>query len=47
MISAANPGARRFIAIPTDAHGRFDEARLQVAIDHGFRIVRWRPEPTG
>lgn len=43
-IAASNPGAKRFIAIPTDANGRFEEARLQAAIQHGFRIVRWHPE---
>ncbi len=46
-IAAINPGARRFIAIPADANGRFDDARLQTAIRHGFRIVRWHPEPSG
>lgn len=46
-IAAVNPGASRFIAIPTDANGRFEEAPLQAAIRHGFRIVRWHPETTG
>ena len=44
-IGAANPGAKRFIAIPTDASGRFDQTQLQAAIRHGFRIVRWHPAP--
>ena len=46
LIAAANPGAKAFIAIPTDVHGRFDEAQLQAAIGQGFRIVRWHPEQT-
>ena len=46
-IRAGNPGAKRFIAIPIDANGHFDEVRLQTAIQHGFRIVRWHREPDG
>jgi deazaflavin-dependent oxidoreductase (nitroreductase family) len=46
-ITTANSGAKRFIAIPTDANGRFDDARLQTAIRYGFRIVVWHPEAAG
>jgi len=51
VIVAANPMAGRFVAIPRDARGRFDRARLTTAIEHGFVIVRWRvgvgvPAPT-
>lgn len=45
-IAAGNPGARRFIAIPRDAQGRFDDGLLATAIRHGLRIVRWHPETT-
>jgi deazaflavin-dependent oxidoreductase (nitroreductase family) len=45
LIHAGNPGAKRFIALPMDATGRFDEAPLRAAIEHGFRIVRWHVAP--
>jgi hypothetical protein len=45
IMAETNPAVRRFIGIPQRPDGRLDGARLQTAIDHGFRIVRWHPEP--
>jgi hypothetical protein len=43
VMTAANPVLERFIRIPVKADGRHREPRaLAAAIDHGFRIVRWR-----
>ena len=42
IMSAANPTVRAFVGIPKGPDGRFDRARLQAAVDHGFRVVRWR-----
>ena len=36
--------AARFVAIPRTPDGHFDRTRLQAAVDHGFRIIRWHPE---
>jgi len=45
IMAETNPAVRRFIGIPQRPDGRLDGARLQTAIDHGFRIVRWHQEP--
>ena len=45
VMAAANPALRRFVPIPRDASGRLDPRSLQAAIDYGFRIVRWHPDP--
>jgi len=42
IMSAANPTVGAFVGIPRGPDGRFDRARLQAAVDHGFRVVRWR-----
>jgi hypothetical protein len=42
IMSAANPTVAAFVGIPRGPDGRFDRARLQAAVDHGFRVVRWR-----
>jgi hypothetical protein len=42
IMSAANPTLGAFVGIPRGPGGRFDRARLQAAVDHGFRVVRWR-----
>jgi len=44
VMSAANPMAARFVAIPKDADGRLDPAKLNAAVQHGFRIIRWHPQ---
>jgi len=41
IMTAANPMLTRFIPIPTDTQGRFDQQRLDAALNYGFRIVRW------
>lgn len=45
IMARTNPMVRRFIAIPQQPDGMLDNVKLQAAIDHGFRIVRWRQEP--
>jgi hypothetical protein len=41
VITRENPRAARFVPIPRDADGHFDLQALDVAIRHGFCIVRW------
>jgi hypothetical protein len=41
IITAANPMASRFIGIPRGPDGRFDRDRLEAALRHGFRVIRW------
>jgi hypothetical protein len=43
VMSATNAMVGRFIPIPKGADGHYDLARLELAIRHGFRIVRWSP----
>lgn len=45
VMSAANPRVRSFVGIPQDAAGRLDRDRLQAALRHGFRVVRWHLDP--
>ena len=42
IMSAANPTVGTFVGIARGPDGRFDRARLQAAVYHGFRVVRWR-----
>jgi hypothetical protein len=44
VIAAGNPVAGRFAAIPHGPDGKLDRAKLDAAIRHGFRIVRWHPQ---
>jgi hypothetical protein len=46
VMTAANPGIRAFMAIPTGPDGRFDRSRIQTAVDYGFRVVRWHRDTT-
>ncbi len=41
VIARENPRAAKFVPIPRDADGHFDPATLDLAIQHGFCIVRW------
>jgi hypothetical protein len=41
VMASASPGTARFIPIPRDADGHFDREKLEAAVRHGFRIVRW------
>ena len=43
IMSAKNPMVGRFVPIPRTADGHYDRVRLDLAIRHGFRIVRWSP----
>jgi F420H(2)-dependent quinone reductase len=49
VIARENPQAARFVPIPRGADGHFDPQALDVALRHGFCIVRWhvneRPPP--
>jgi hypothetical protein len=44
VMSATNRMVERFVGIPKEADGRYDRTRLDLAIRHGFCIVRWIPE---
>jgi hypothetical protein len=44
VMSATYPMISRFVPIPKDADGGYDRDRLELAVQHGFRIVRWTPE---
>jgi hypothetical protein len=41
VMTAANPRVSSFVAIPKGPDGRLDRARLETAVKHGFRVVRW------
>jgi hypothetical protein len=41
VMTAANPMAGRFVAIPKGPDGTLDRARLDAAVRYGFRIIRW------
>jgi hypothetical protein len=43
LIADANPSSRRFVRIPRQPDGHHDPQALRAAIEHGFRIIRWRP----
>jgi deazaflavin-dependent oxidoreductase (nitroreductase family) len=45
VMAAASPTIKAFVGIPTGADGRLDRGKLQTALQHGFRIVRWHLEP--
>jgi hypothetical protein len=40
---AVNPSLRLFAGIPRGSDGRLDRDRLELAVRHGFRVVRWHP----
>lgn len=44
IMSAANPSVSAFVGIPKGPDGRLDRTRLETAVKHGFRIVRWHLE---
>lgn len=47
VMTAGNPMAGRFVAIPKGPDGRLDRAKLDAAIRYGFRIIRWHLDETG
>jgi hypothetical protein len=46
VMSAKNSMVGRFVPIPKGEDGHYDPQRLDLAIRHGFRIVRWAPADT-
>jgi hypothetical protein len=44
-MATKSPTVKRFVAVPQDQDGHFDPNRLKTAVDYGFRIIRWHPEP--
>jgi hypothetical protein len=44
LMAERNPMIKRFVGIPQAEDGHFDRDRLRIAVDHGFRVVRWHPE---
>jgi deazaflavin-dependent oxidoreductase (nitroreductase family) len=47
VMAAANPTLERFMRIPAAPDGHRDPRALATAIEHGFRIVRWRLDVPG
>lgn len=48
VMTDANPRVRSFVGVPIGPDGRLDPIRLETAIKHGFRVVRWHlVEPEG
>ena len=45
LMTRTNPAVARFVPIPRQPNGHLDPDRLHAAIQHGFRIVRWHPDP--
>jgi hypothetical protein len=45
IMAAASPMANKFVAIPKGPDGRLDPGKLDAAVKHGFRIIRWHPQP--
>jgi F420H(2)-dependent quinone reductase len=41
VMTTANPMVGRFVALPKDSTGGYDRSRLELALRHGFAIVRW------
>lgn len=41
-MAAANPSVSAFVGVPKGPDGRLDRARLEEALHHGFRVVRWQ-----
>jgi hypothetical protein len=44
VMSDKNPMVGRFVPIPKGADGHYDGDRLELAIKHGFCVVRWSPD---
>ena len=40
-MSERNPALVKFVPLPRDTEGHFEQAPLEAALQHGFRIVRW------
>jgi hypothetical protein len=46
LMASRSAAIKRFVAVPQDPDGHFDRERLQAAVGHGFRIIRWHPGPS-
>ena len=44
VMAAANPSATAFVGMSEGPDGRLDRGKLEEAVNHGFRIVRWQIE---
>ncbi|MHB1538095.1 MAG: PNPOx family protein [Solirubrobacteraceae bacterium] len=44
VMTAIDPMVTRFVDVPRSPDGQLDRSRLETAVHHGFRIVRWHPE---
>jgi hypothetical protein len=42
IMSAKNKMTQRFTGLRRDAEGHYDSKRLELMLEHGFCIVRWR-----
>jgi hypothetical protein len=47
VMAKGNPMIKRFVPIPQNEDGHFDQTRLRTAVKYGFRIVRWHPVNVG
>ncbi len=47
LMATQSPMVKRFVAVPQGPDGHFDRERLEVAIRHGFRVIRWNLAPAG
>jgi len=47
VMSARNPMVGRFVPIPRQADGHYERDRLELAIRHGFCVIRWSPDGPG
>ena len=46
VMGSKNPMVSRFVPIPKQADGHYDPDRLDLAVQHGFCIVRWSAHDT-
>ncbi len=44
VMSAANPTVTAFVGVSEGPDGRLDRGKIEEAVNHGFRIVRWQIE---
>ncbi len=44
VMAAANPTVTAFVGVSAGPDGRLDRSKIEEAVNHGFRIVRWQIE---
>ncbi len=44
VMAASNPTVTAFVGVSKGPDGRFDRGKIEEAVNHGFRIVRWQIE---